>query len=114
MTTRRSFVAGSLAAVATAAPALVRAQSRVKLRIGATANDSFAEAYYAQDLGYFARGQIAGGKIDQSHDNGAEEWVALEAVVVLSASSVEGSAKEDTAVVDVREVRREGVGRRGE
>jgi NitT/TauT family transport system substrate-binding protein len=54
---RRAFIGGCAAALgAVAIPA--GAQSRLQLRIGATANDSFAEAYYAQDAGYFARAGI--------------------------------------------------------
>jgi NitT/TauT family transport system substrate-binding protein len=55
---RRSFLAGSTAALTLAARGVACAQSTQRLRIGATANDSFAEAYYAQDLGYFARAGI--------------------------------------------------------
>ena len=54
---RASFLSGCAATLSMAAlPAA--AQSRMQLRIGATANDSLAEAYYAQDTGYFARAGI--------------------------------------------------------
>jgi NitT/TauT family transport system substrate-binding protein len=46
----------------TAVPALgaalalpARAQATATLRVGATANDTYAEAYYAQDMGFFSR-----------------------------------------------------------
>jgi len=55
---RRSFLAASAAVLTTSATRFAAAQTRIGLRIGATANDSFAEAYYAQDLGTFARAGI--------------------------------------------------------
>lgn len=58
MIARRSFLAGSAAALAATSATAARAQSRYHLRIGATANDSFAEAYYAQDLGLFSKAGI--------------------------------------------------------
>lgn len=49
---RARFVATSLSAsVAMCAPA--RAQTTSGLRVGAAANDDFAEPYYARDLGFF-------------------------------------------------------------
>jgi NitT/TauT family transport system substrate-binding protein len=51
---RSAFLAAGAAATALAAPA--RAQSPLPvLRVGATPQDAFAEAYYASDLGFFQR-----------------------------------------------------------
>lgn len=49
---RRAFVAGSVAAGLTAATRAAAQPSPV-LRVGCTATDDFASAYYASDLGYF-------------------------------------------------------------
>jgi NitT/TauT family transport system substrate-binding protein len=50
--TRSTF----LAAVPTIAIAARPAQAQVQtLRVGATANDTYAEAYYAQDMGFFTK-----------------------------------------------------------
>jgi NitT/TauT family transport system substrate-binding protein len=45
----------SAAPLALAFPALARAEAPVRLRVAATANDTFAEAYYAQEEGFFRR-----------------------------------------------------------
>lgn len=52
MTSRRAFLALPLAA-ATIVPAF--AQTPPALRVGATANDTYGEAYYALDAGFFAK-----------------------------------------------------------
>ena len=55
---RSLFLAALPAAyAATARPA--RAQGLTPLRVGATANDTYAEAYYAQDLGIFTKAGLA-------------------------------------------------------
>ena len=54
---RASLLASAVAAAGVAAwPRAVAAQTApLPLRVAATANDTFASAYYAQDLGYFTR-----------------------------------------------------------
>jgi NitT/TauT family transport system substrate-binding protein len=54
-TSRNAFLRLSLAPLALALPAGARAAGAARLRVGATANDTFAEAYYAQDEGFFRR-----------------------------------------------------------
>lgn len=53
MSLSRSAFLATLPLAAAARPAL--AQSETPLRIGATANDTYAEAYYAQDMGFFSK-----------------------------------------------------------
>ena len=48
---RGLFVGGLLAA--TAVPRAVEAQTTATLRVGAVPVESFAEAYYARDMGFF-------------------------------------------------------------
>lgn len=50
---RRRALALTLGACAV--PLAARAQSTPAVRVAATANDTFAEAYYAQDLGFFKK-----------------------------------------------------------
>jgi NitT/TauT family transport system substrate-binding protein len=51
------------------------AQGTAPLRVGATANDTFAEAYYAADMGFFAK---AGLNVDlQTYTNGATVAAAV-------------------------------------
>lgn len=51
---RARFLAGGLAAAA-AAPLHARAQSARTIRVGALASDTYAEAFYAQDGGFFKK-----------------------------------------------------------
>jgi NitT/TauT family transport system substrate-binding protein len=44
---------------ATALPAFGQSQAPLTVRVGATANDTYAEAYYAQDMGFFTRGALS-------------------------------------------------------
>jgi NitT/TauT family transport system substrate-binding protein len=44
---------------ATALPAFGQSQAPLTVRVGATANDTYAEAYYAQDMGFFTRGGLS-------------------------------------------------------
>jgi NitT/TauT family transport system substrate-binding protein len=44
-----------LAATAVALPSLPALAAPVALRVGATANDTYAQAYYAQDMGFFTK-----------------------------------------------------------
>lgn len=53
----RSTFLAALPIAAAARPAF--AQSDGPLRVGATANDTYAEAYYAQDAGFFSRAGLA-------------------------------------------------------
>lgn len=53
MRASRGGFLGGLAALAV--PTLVRAQSAETLRVGCTANDTYAEAYYALDQGFFKK-----------------------------------------------------------
>jgi NitT/TauT family transport system substrate-binding protein len=56
MESRRSWLtaAGSMLA-ASLIPAGLRAQAALPIRVGATANDTYAEAYYALDQGFFSK-----------------------------------------------------------
>jgi NitT/TauT family transport system substrate-binding protein len=79
----RRIVLGSLLAAASAPlfPSAVRAQSPAlsKIRIGITSADTFAEAYYAQDAGFFTKagldveinGMATGGQISTAVAGGA-------------------------------------------
>jgi NitT/TauT family transport system substrate-binding protein len=70
---RTQFLSLALGSLALAPPAAAVAQTT--LRVGATANDSYAEPYYAQDQGFFAR---AGLPVDlQTFSNGAGVTTAL-------------------------------------
>jgi NitT/TauT family transport system substrate-binding protein len=94
---RRSFLAGSVAALACAPGLGVEAQTRVSLRIGATANDSFAEAYYAQDLGFFTRAGIDaeittfanGAQVSTGVASGALD-VGISSVITLANATLRG------------------------
>jgi len=56
-------------------PAIGVAQTLAPLRVAATANDTFAEAYYAQDMGFFKK---AGLNVDlQTFANGASVTTAV-------------------------------------
>jgi NitT/TauT family transport system substrate-binding protein len=67
---RAAFLAGSgSAALTLTAPRIVRAQAAPHIRVGVTATDVFAEAYYAAELGLF---QKAGLNVDvQTFTSGA-------------------------------------------
>jgi NitT/TauT family transport system substrate-binding protein len=52
---RRRFLASGLAAAAAAAPLAARAQSARTIRVGALASDTYAEAFYGQDGGFFKK-----------------------------------------------------------
>jgi NitT/TauT family transport system substrate-binding protein len=94
---RRSFLAGSAASIAFARVGPVSAQTRVKLRIGATANDSFAEAYYAQDLGNFSRAGIDaeittfanGAQVSTGVASGALD-IGISSVITLANATLRG------------------------
>ena len=76
---RSRFLAGSLALLAAASAArAARAQAPLAvLRVGATANDTYAQAYYALDMGFF---QKAGLAVDlQTLNNGAAVSAAIAA-----------------------------------
>lgn len=57
MTLSRPAFLAALPFAAAALPAL--AQDDSPLRVGATANDTYAEAYYAQDMGFFSKAGLA-------------------------------------------------------
>ena len=60
MITRRSWVAaGASTVLAAAAPSRSRAQAPLPIRVGATPNDTYAEAYYALDQGFFAKAGLS-------------------------------------------------------
>jgi NitT/TauT family transport system substrate-binding protein len=94
---RRSFIAGSGAALALGYGRPLNAQTRVKLRIGATANDSFAEAYYAQDLGSFSRAGIDaeittfanGAQVSTGVASGALD-IGISSVITLANATLRG------------------------
>lgn len=73
---RRFFTAAlALAIVALAAPETGGTQTLPTLKVAATANDTFAEAYYAQDMGFFKN---AGLNVDlQTFANGAAVSTAV-------------------------------------
>ena len=95
--TRRSLLAGSAAAIAFARARPADAQTRIKLRIGATANDSFAEAYYAQDLGNFTRAGIDaeittfanGAQVSTGVASGALD-IGISSVITLANATIRG------------------------
>jgi NitT/TauT family transport system substrate-binding protein len=97
MIVRRTFLAASSAALTAAAFGTGSAQSRYRVRIGATANDSFAEAYYAQDLGYFARAGIDaeittfanGAQVSTGVASGALD-VGISSVITLANATIRG------------------------
>jgi NitT/TauT family transport system substrate-binding protein len=97
MIARHSFVAGSVAAMLLAAGRSARAQTRAHLRIGATANDSFAEAYYAQDLGFFSRAGIDaeittfanGAQVSTGVASGALD-IGISSVITLANATIRG------------------------
>src|SRR5579875_2184696 len=53
--TRSSFLAVLAAGLPLYRPLVARAQTSGPLRIGSTPNDSYAEPFYAQDMGFFQR-----------------------------------------------------------
>jgi NitT/TauT family transport system substrate-binding protein len=88
------------AVAAAGAAALMRtaaAQTRAHLRIGATANDSFAEAYYAQDLGFFTRAGIDaeittfanGAQVSTGVASGAID-IGISSVITLANATIRG------------------------
>jgi NitT/TauT family transport system substrate-binding protein len=94
---RSTFIAGAAAAAAFGQGGTANAQTRVKLRIGATANDSFAEAYYAQDLGNFTRAGIDaeittfanGAQVSTGVASGALD-VGISSVITLANATLRG------------------------
>ena len=97
MPSRRMFLAGMGAVAVLGTHVPVRAQSRMRLRIGATANDSFAEAYYAQDLGYFSRAGIDaeittfanGAQVSTGVASGALD-IGISSVITLANATIRG------------------------
>lgn len=59
VTRRSSFLAASFALSVAGATRPVRAQALATLRVGATANDTYAQSYFAQDAGFFGRAGLA-------------------------------------------------------
>jgi NitT/TauT family transport system substrate-binding protein len=94
---RRLFLTGTAAALASTVRSPAAAQARIPLKIGATANDSFAEAYYAQDLGYFTRAGIDaeittfanGAEVSTGVASGALD-VGISSVITLANATVRG------------------------
>lgn len=77
MIRRRELLAGSVACGLAGAARAVRAQALLPLRVGATANDTYAQAYYALDEGFFTR---AGLDADvETLNNGAAVSAAIAA-----------------------------------
>jgi NitT/TauT family transport system substrate-binding protein len=97
MIARRSFLAAASVATAGALSGIAEAQTRIRLRIGATANDAFAEAYYAQDLGYFARAGIDaevqtfanGAQVSTGVASGALD-IGISSVITLANATIRG------------------------
>ncbi|HEV8020711.1 MAG TPA: ABC transporter substrate-binding protein [Candidatus Lustribacter sp.] len=76
---RPTFLAtsASLSALALASPAPAQTPALMNLRIAATANDTYASAYFAQDMGFFTK---AGLNVDlETMNNGAAITAALSA-----------------------------------
>src|SRR5277367_4525506 len=76
---RSAFLAASAPLLATPlrAPAFAQTLTPLDLRIAATANDTYASAYFAQDMGFFTK---AGLNVDlQTMNNGAAITAALSA-----------------------------------
>lgn len=74
---RSRFLAGSLTLLAAASAARAARAQTSNLRVGATANDTYAQAYYAQDMGFFKK---AGLDVDlQTLNNGAAISAAIAA-----------------------------------
>jgi NitT/TauT family transport system substrate-binding protein len=94
---RRAFLHSAVAAALILPGRPAAAQTRMRLRIGATANDSFAEAYYAQDLGYFARAGIDaeittfanGAQVSTGVASGALD-VGISSVITLANATIRG------------------------
>jgi NitT/TauT family transport system substrate-binding protein len=94
---RRLFLSAGTAALAGALASPATAQTRIPLKIGATANDSFAEAYYAQDLGYFNRAGIDaeittfanGAEVSTGVASGALD-IGISSVITLANATVRG------------------------
>ncbi len=97
MIDRRLFLAATAAALAGARTSPAAAQTRIPLKIGATANDSFAEAYYAQDLGYFTRAGIDaeittfanGAQVSTGVASGALD-IGISSVITLANATIRG------------------------
>jgi NitT/TauT family transport system substrate-binding protein len=74
---RSRFLAATAALGVAAASRPVRAQTLQNLRVGATANDTYAQAYFAQDAGFFTRAGLA---VElQTLNNGAAVSAAIAA-----------------------------------
>lgn len=76
---RSTFLAVSapLIAAALPSPAFAQSPAPLNLRVAATANDTYASAYFAQDMGFFTR---AGLNVDlETMNNGAAIAAALSA-----------------------------------
>jgi NitT/TauT family transport system substrate-binding protein len=94
---RRLFLTGTAAALASTLSTPAVAQTRIPLKIGATANDSFAEAYYAQDLGYFTRAGIDaeittfanGAQVSTGVASGALD-IGISSVITLANATIRG------------------------
>jgi NitT/TauT family transport system substrate-binding protein len=54
-TSRAQFLGFAAASLALGVPRIARGDAPLRLRVAATANDTFAEAYYAQEEGFFRR-----------------------------------------------------------
>ena len=96
---RQTLLAGSAALAASVSlGSLAVAQTpRMKLRVGATANDSFAEAYYANDEGFFAKNGIDaeittfanGAQVSTGVAGGALD-VGISSVITLANATIRG------------------------
>lgn len=73
---RMRFLAGSLSVLAIASARAVQAQAPLaNVRVGATANDAYAQVYFAQDAGFFTK---AGLNVDvETLNNGAAVSAAV-------------------------------------
>jgi NitT/TauT family transport system substrate-binding protein len=97
MVARGPFLAASAAALGAAAGGRASAQTRIPLHIGAAANDSFAEAYYAQQLGYFDRAGFdveitnfgGGAQVTTGVESGAID-IGISSVISLAIATVRG------------------------
>lgn len=85
---RRAFLAAVPVLVAAAAsPA--RAQQRVAVRVGSSPNDPYAEAYYAQELGLFAKAGLDVTMVPMANGAAAAAGVASGALDVGISNPVE-------------------------
>jgi NitT/TauT family transport system substrate-binding protein len=97
MIARGPFLVASAAALGAAAGGRATAQTRISLHIGAAANDSFAEAYYAQQLGYFDRAGFdveitnfgGGAQVTTGVESGAID-IGISSVISLAIATVRG------------------------